>query len=266
MSSLSLVDGTGKSQYSQNNIALPVILDSGTTATYVPDDIAQSILQGVGAINDDELGYIVPCSLSNSPDVFTFGFGGNGGPAVNISFGEFVMPLFDDNGNTYQFRGSGEAVCGWGMLSSGPQGPDQPILLGDTFLRSAYVVYNLANNEIGLAQTNFNTTDSNVVAITDKSIPSAASTATAAAATVSYTGHPLEQGHTRTASGAAFTGNPLTPTFNLGVAGPSSTGGKKNAAPATMAPPRGLGVMTIVTGGVVMMSMLLGGSMMVFVQ
>lgn len=35
-------------------------------------------------------------------------------------------------------------------------------LLGDTFLRSAYVVYNLDNNEISLAQSNFNATMSHV--------------------------------------------------------------------------------------------------------
>jgi len=38
-------------------------------------------------------------------------------------------------------------------------------VLGDTFLRSAYVVYDLSNNEISLAQTNFNATKSNVMEI-----------------------------------------------------------------------------------------------------
>ena len=36
-------------------------------------------------------------------------------------------------------------------------------ILGDTFLRSAYVVYDLSNKVIGLAQTVFDTTDSNIV-------------------------------------------------------------------------------------------------------
>jgi hypothetical protein len=38
-------------------------------------------------------------------------------------------------------------------------------VLGDTFLRSAYVVYDLANNEISLAPTNFNSTQTSVSAI-----------------------------------------------------------------------------------------------------
>lgn len=38
-------------------------------------------------------------------------------------------------------------------------------MLGDTFLRSAYVVYDLANNAISLAPTNFNATASTVLEI-----------------------------------------------------------------------------------------------------
>ena len=264
-SAISLVDGSGASQFSQSNLALPVILDSGTTATYVPDNIAQPILAGVGAINDPELGQIVPCNLAGSPDVWTFGFGGSGGPVVNISFSEFVMPISNDEGDTYQFIDTGEQVCGWGLLSSGPQAPNSPILLGDTFLRSAYVVYDLTNNQIGIAQTNFNATDSNVVEISGSAIPSAAGTATAAAAIASYTGHPLEQGHTRSAASGKFSGSPGKPTFNLGITMPSATGGSgsghKNGG-NTVSPPVGMGTMgTVVTGTIVVLSMIFGGSL-----
>jgi hypothetical protein len=49
--------------------------------------------------------------------------------------------------------------------------------LGDTFLRSAYVVYDLANNEISLAQTDFNATSSSVkeIAAGPSGVPNAAS-------------------------------------------------------------------------------------------
>jgi hypothetical protein len=46
-------------------------------------------------------------------------------------------------------------------------------VLGDTFLRSAYVVYDLQNNQISLAQTDFNATGSNVVEITAGGVPGA---------------------------------------------------------------------------------------------
>jgi hypothetical protein len=40
------------------------------------------------------------------------------------------------------------------------------LLFGDTFLRSAYVVYDIDNRQIGIAQTIFNVTSSNLIAIT----------------------------------------------------------------------------------------------------
>jgi hypothetical protein len=51
-----------------------------------------------------------------------------------------------------------KSVCALGI-----QGGEAPYLLGDTFLRSAYVVYDLKNNLIGIAQTNFGSTKTNVV-------------------------------------------------------------------------------------------------------
>jgi Eukaryotic aspartyl protease len=54
-----------------------------------------------------------------------------------------------------------------------------PALLGDSILRSAYVVFDLANERIGLAQAKLNATDSNVVpfASSGAPIPSATSVA-----------------------------------------------------------------------------------------
>ena len=259
-SSLTLLDSAGKTQFNQDNLALPVILDSGTTATYFPDSIASEILQGVGAVESRQLGTIVPCNLASSPDVFQFGFGGPGGPIINVSLSEFVTPIYNELGDTYTFPDSNEEVCAWGLLSSGPQDPDNPILMGDSFLRSAYVVYNLANNEIGIAQTDFNATDSHVVEISGSSIPGASSTATGAAATQIYTGHPLEQGKTRTA-GAQFTGGPLTPTFDLFTSTTATpTSGKKNAGAIVSPPGGGIGVFGLVTGTMVILSTILGGS------
>jgi hypothetical protein len=57
-------------------------------------------------------------------------------------------------------------------------------VLGDTFIRSAYLVYDLANNEISMAQTKFNSTATNVVEITSGSsaVPDATAVANPAAA------------------------------------------------------------------------------------
>ena len=68
------------------------------------------------------------------------------------------------------------SVCALGIQSG-----EAPYILGDTFLRSAYVVYDLKNNLIGIAQTNFDSTKSNVVELQ----ASATSIATMSGAAVS---------------------------------------------------------------------------------
>lgn len=94
-------------------------------------------------------------------------------------------------------------MCEFGLMSSGTG----DIALGDSFLRSAYVVYDLTNKQIGLAQTVFNETLSNIVEI-DSGIPYASATATAMAT----------QTHTETVTKtetAQFANEPGSPTFTL---------------------------------------------------
>jgi len=252
LSSVSLKDAAGNYAFSQANLALPAILDSGTTATYLPDSVMNPIMGGVGAINDPDLGLIVPCALSASPATFNFGFGGNGGPSIQVSFGEFVTDIFLDDGSQPTFKDGAGPVCGFGIMSSGTG----PILFGDTFLRSAYVVYDLTNNQIGIAQTNFNATSADVVAISGSEIPSAIATATGVAVTQTYSGHPQQTDAATKKGGQQATGGHGTPTFNLGV---SATGKSKGAAAAIVAPR--LDLMTAVTGMVVLLSLVFGGSM-----
>lgn len=56
--------------------------------------------------------------------------------------------------------------------------------MGDTFIRSAYLVYDLDNNEISIAQTNFNATTNNVLEIGTgtEAVPSATAVANAVSA------------------------------------------------------------------------------------
>jgi len=258
LSSVSLTDAAGKVAFSQTNLALPVILDSGTTETYLPDSVIEPIISGAGAINDPNFGLIVPCSLSSSPANFSFGFGGTGGPSIDVPFGEFVTPIFLPDGSQPIFRKSKKPICSFGLMSSGTG----PILFGDTFLRSAYVVYDLTNNQIGMAQTNFNASSSNVVEISGTDIPSAAATATGIAVTQTYSGHPQETNAATKAGGAQATGTQGSPTFNLG-AGATSGSGKQGAA-VTLGAPR-IEAVTIVTGMVCLISLVFGSSMVLMI-
>lgn len=202
LSSLSLVDATRKTAFSQMNLALPVVLICGDPATYLPDSNVNPIISGVGATNDADFGLVVPCALNSSQANFSFGFGGSGGLAITVPVGEFVIPIFLENGSQPTFKDGG-TVCEFGLMSSGTG----DIALGDSFLRSAYVVYDLTNKQIGLAQTVFNETLSDIVEI-DSGIPYASATATAMA-TQTYT-----ETVTKTET-VQFANEPGSPTFTL---------------------------------------------------
>ena len=259
LSSVSVLDCSGAVQFSQTNLALPVILDSGTTDAYLPDSVLNPILGGVGVVNDKDYGSIVPCSLANSPATFSFGFGGSGGLNISVGLDEFVTPIFNEQGVQPTFKDGAGTICSWGLMSSGTG----PILLGDAFLRSAYVVYDLTNNQIGMAQTNFNTTDTNVVEITGSSIPGASITASAVMASQTFSGIPQEtNANTKTGSTQATAAHG-SPTFNLctsatGSAAQGTQGTKKGAAFAA-GPPR-MEVTTVITGLVVLFSLAFGSS------
>jgi hypothetical protein len=182
------VTGSGNNNDLSPSSPLPAILDSGTSLTYLPNDLANDIFNGVGVITTRDYGNVVPCDLANDDLTFAFTFGGSEGPTVNVPIREFVVPLITQDGSTPQFR-DGKDACQFGLDAAG----DSPILFGDTFLRSAYVVYDLENQNIAIAETNFDASESNgnVQAIASSSdIPGVTSTATGASVDQTATGQP----------------------------------------------------------------------------
>ncbi|KAI1764718.1 acid protease [Hypoxylon sp. FL1150] len=176
MTSLQAVSSTGTDTLSSSAFPIPVVLDSGTTFSYLPTDLAEQVWKEVGAEYYADYGVpLIPCSMENSAGHFSFGLGGTGGPVINVTMDELVVSLAD--GDPYNFpdgsQYAGMAACEFGVQNFSSS--SSTYLLGDTFLRSAYVVYDLVNNQIGLAPTDFNATDSNVVAFASDGaqIPSA---------------------------------------------------------------------------------------------
>jgi len=256
---MAFLSPSGQASYSQSNLRIPVILDSGTTLTYLPDNIANDIAGGVGAFPDSEAGMVVPCSVGTSASTISFGFGSASGPKIRVELSQFVLPFPPQpNGRPVAFR-DGTPACQWGILGSG----EDPNLFGDTFLRSAYVVYDIDNDVVAIAQTTFNSTNSDVQEIRDQ-IPGATSTASGAVVTQTFSGYP----HQSMGSGprnTIVTALP-TPTFDLGAAGASGGSGaggaqRTGAAVAVSVPAvfeKGLWAV-----GMVVLSML-GGTMLIW--
>lgn len=118
-----------------------VLLDSGTTYSFLPKDKVESIVGLFGNVSyDGTIGaYKIPCWLGNAGNYFQFNF--NGEKDINVDISEFVLEVGKD--------ASGSAQCVFTLL------PGQPIF-GDNFLRSVYAVFNLDDNTISIAQAIYN--------------------------------------------------------------------------------------------------------------
>lgn len=170
------VEGPSETVYSGK--AIPVLLDSGTTLTFLPDDIVNSISALFNVSVDFDTGLnIVLRALNVSSDFLDYTFGRPSGPTIFVPISELVLdPLIFDNGTILQ--NNGQDMCMFGIFSNFDG--SFPSVLGDTFLRSAYIVYDLDNLLIGMASTNFAPGCSDVIEYTagQPGIPCASSTAT----------------------------------------------------------------------------------------
>lgn len=171
--SLTAHSPSGSDTLTSAQFPVPVVLDSGTTLSYLPTDLAQQTWKEAGAVFSSQFQLaVIPCQMKNSKGYFSFGFAGPKGPRINVTMDELVLDLTEGSPpifNTGPYKGLD--ACEFGIQNF----TSAPFLLGDTFLRSAYVVYDLLNHQIGIAPTNFNTTKSNIVAFPSLSahIPSA---------------------------------------------------------------------------------------------
>ena len=259
---LTFTSGGMTSQLSPSG-ATAAILDSGTTELLLPDDIANAIFQGVGVITDENYGNLVKCNIADTDASFSFAFGGAAGPVVNVSLGEFTIPLINQDGSSFTFQ-DGSDACQFGIEAAG----SDPILFGDTFLRSAYVVYDLSDNTIGIAQTNFNSTSSNIKAFSSSGgIPGASSTAAAATVTQVVGGPIGPNGGTPTdiSGGPQIGGTSRSATFVFGTATSTSTAGNGESSSAASGF-RASSVQTssIIAGVVAFAGFFLGGGVMLF--
>ena len=233
---LTITSPSGSEIITPVGYAEPVILDSGTTLAYVPDDLAQAIYNVVGATYDSTAGAAVcPCTIGNVDGTMDFQFAGAYGPTIKVPMSEMVYPFFKSDGTQAHFQ-NGQPACVFGIEPSSALGSNAALLFGDTVLRSAYVVYDLANYRIGLAPTNFNSTKSNVVAFQSLSaaIPSA-TTVTDESAVTQTASKGNVGGAAATTLAAAGTASATAAMFT-GAAGPAfATAATQTVAQATSA-------------------------------
>ena len=101
-----------------NGFAVPVLLDTGTTYTYLPTQLFQEICSQVGAQVNDQSGVpIVPCNVRNYKGTVNYGFSG---AVISVELKELVINAYTYNGGPATFS-DGTPLCYFGILDAGSE-------------------------------------------------------------------------------------------------------------------------------------------------
>lgn len=126
------------------NSKSPALLDSGTTLVYLPEMAYMSVGMKYGTYFEDVGGFVADCDSTGED--FTYEFGDK---KIVVPFSDHLFKLLGTNGKHLLKNNKLQCMLGFQNSRS-----DQ-LILGDGFLRSAYVYYNIDDLQIGLAQANY---------------------------------------------------------------------------------------------------------------
>ncbi|KND90855.1 Candidapepsin-2 [Tolypocladium ophioglossoides CBS 100239] len=120
--------GQGGNSASLAGKAMPVFLDTGATLTLLPPDVTKAMATALNATGMDLNGfYTVDCGLAKMNGTIDFAFEG---VTIRVPYKEIIREMKAKS-----------PMCYLGVMQS-----NMFALLGDTFLRSAYVVFDLSAN------------------------------------------------------------------------------------------------------------------------
>lgn len=156
-----LVVNLNKASYlGKKSPAVVALLDTGTEYLQLPGKFVRDIYKAMKAVPDEKNDYYVDCSLANSKETMDFEFGTD--PEIVL----IQVPLSSLVYQPYQSRlvpsnANGDPLC---SLSLAQANSNDIAVLGSPFLRSAYAVFDLTNNQISIGQAMY-TSASNIVEI-----------------------------------------------------------------------------------------------------
>ncbi|KAL7790916.1 aspartic peptidase domain-containing protein [Trichoderma ceciliae] len=199
----------------------PVLLDSGYTVSTLPGPLFEKILEAFPSaqLESSSGDYLVDCDMIDSPGTVNFKFGD---AVVSVDYNDFIWQQPD-----------------LGICKLGVSQDDEFPVLGDTFLRAAYVVFDWDNQNIHVAQNE--DCGSNMIAIgsgpdavpstVTGGCPAAGSTTTSAVPTMSTsapanTSVPVSTSEPATASEAITTSGAVATTGLPASTAPASSGYK----------------------------------------
>ncbi|KAI9321687.1 aspartic peptidase domain-containing protein [Dichotomocladium elegans] len=142
--------------------AVGFVMDTGTTFTYMPaalsQDLVNSVVGSAVTLNTTYGFYDVPCSLASSTATITLlvasSLNDANSPPVELTVGmnELVIPLGSNS-----VKDSAGCVFGIAPMPGDVGVSSDTFIVGDTFLRSFYTVYDMGQNRIGFAAAKVST-------------------------------------------------------------------------------------------------------------
>jgi hypothetical protein len=126
------LDGVGINGKTYSGSSLPVVLDTGATMSYLPQTVLDGLAKDFSADVQSDGTLLVDCKYLTESGTVDFTFGTL---TIKVPYHEFVW----------------EAAPGQCVVAAAAVTATTPIL-GDSFLRSAYVVFDQTNADIYLAQ------------------------------------------------------------------------------------------------------------------
>lgn len=121
-----------KSSSKIGSSSIPVVLDTGSSLSYLPANVMSSLASSLGSTVQSDGTIIVDCDLGDKGGSVDFTFGSL---TVNVALNDFIW--------------EGQGACALGAITASD---DLPCLFGDTFLRSVYAVFDQDNKNIYMAK------------------------------------------------------------------------------------------------------------------
>ncbi|ORY54977.1 aspartic peptidase domain-containing protein [Pseudomassariella vexata] len=165
LSSLTATSSTGTDELAS---AIPFAINFKPEAYFsmLPIDLASEIWQVVGATYNASMHVaLTSCRMRDSQGHLTFGFGGPQGPRITVAMRHLVVPILFFPTNLTST--SGDDLCAISVVSTGDS---YEVRLGTSFLSAAYVVWDMYNKKIAVAQARW-TDESNLVVFDGQAAP-----------------------------------------------------------------------------------------------
>lgn len=95
--------------------AVAVLLDTGSTYTYLPTEVVTPLTKEVGAQSVEDLGVsIIPCEARSYNGTVLYGFSGAN---ISVALRELIVDAFDNEGDPATFT-DGTPLCYFGILDA----------------------------------------------------------------------------------------------------------------------------------------------------